>query len=362
VEAGEIMNPLEDLKARLVDFPKTPLIQSPTPLQQIGRPQEAPGVVDLLIKRDDLTGLALGGNKGRKLEYIVADALAQGADTIVTWGGIQSNWCLQTAAAAARVGIRTAIVLLRKPGASAEGDGNVLLDHLCGATVRVVDVEAERGMLWVDDVADLVEPVMEEEREAGRKPYLAPIGGSAVDGSMEKPFGAMGYAEALVELIEQAEARDLSFDTVVLGSGSAGTQAGLVAAAKAVVPKLRIVGISIVSEADTLRGRVGTIAAQLLESLAIDAVIEDDDVVAIDDYLEPGYAVLTPAISRAIAALARSEGVVLDPVYTGKAWLGMLDLMQKGFITDDEKVVFIHTGGTAALFPYREQVLDYLRL
>jgi len=189
---------------------------------------------------------------------------------------------------------------------------------------------------------------------------LAPIGGSAVDGSMEKPLGAMGYAEALVELLEQTAARGLRFDTVVLASGSAGTQAGLVAAAKVVAPQLRIVGISIVSEAATLRSRVGTIAAQLLESLAIDAEIEDDDVIAIDDYLAPGYAVLTPEISRAIAALARSEGVVLDPVYTGKAWLGMLDLMEKGFIAGDEKVVFIHTGGTAALFPYRQQILASL--
>jgi D-cysteine desulfhydrase family pyridoxal phosphate-dependent enzyme len=351
------MTSLQELKERLAAFPKISLIQSPTPLHRIGRPPGTPGGLDLLVKRDDLTGLAFGGNKGRKLEYIVADAVAQGADTIVTWGGIQSNWCLQTAAAAARVGIRTEIVLLLKPGASAERDGNVLLDHLCGAGVRVAEIEPERGMLQVDDVADLVGPVMEEERAAGRRPYLAPIGGSAVDGSMEKPFGAMGYADAFVELVEQAEERSLRIDTVVHASGSAGTQAGLVAAATSVAPHIRIVGISIVSGADTLRGQVGTIAAQLLESLAIDAEIEDNDIIVFDDYLDPGYAVLTPEISRAIAALARSDGVVLDPVYTGKAWLGLLDLMAKGFIVEDENVVFIHTGGTAALFPYREQIM-----
>jgi D-cysteine desulfhydrase family pyridoxal phosphate-dependent enzyme len=351
---------LESLKERLTDFPKVPLVHAPTPLQQIERPPAVPGGVDLLIKRDDLTGLAFGGNKGRKLEYIVADAMARGADTIVTWGGIQSNWCLQTAAAAARVGIRAVVVLLQKPGALAEDDGNVLLDHLCGATVKVVEVDPDRGMLELADVDDLVGPAVEEEKTAGRKPYLAPIGGSIVEGSMKEPFGAMGYADALVELLEQTSARNLRFDTVVHASGSAGTQAGLVAAAKAVAPHVRIVGISVVSDADTLRGQVRTIAVQLLETLAIDAEIEDDDVIVFDDYLAQGYGVLTSEISRVIAALARSEGVVLDPVYTGKAWLGLLDLMENGFVSDDEHAVFIHTGGTAALFPYREQLMAYL--
>jgi D-cysteine desulfhydrase family pyridoxal phosphate-dependent enzyme len=354
------MIPLQRLKERLAAFPRTRLIHVPTPLQQIERPSGVAGGADLLIKRDDLTGLAFGGNKGRKLEYIVADAATQGADTIVTWGGIQSNWCLQTAAAAARVGIRAAIVLLQKPGPSAEDDGNLLLDHLCGAAVRVMEVDPDRGMLELDDVADLVEPVVEAEKAAGRKPYLAPIGGSIVEGSMSKPFGAMGYVDALVELVEQADSRGLRIDTVVHASGSAGTQAGLVAAAKAVAPHIRVVGISVASDGDTLRRKVGTIAAQLLEILAVDAQIEDNDLLVFDDYLAPGYGVLTPDISRGIAALARSEGVVLDPVYTGKAWLGLLDLMGTGFISRDENVVFIHTGGTAALFPYREQMMDFL--
>ena len=354
------MKTLHELKERLAQFPKTSLIHSPTPLQQIERPPGLPVGVDLLVKRDDLTGLAFGGNKGRKLEYIVADAVAQGADTIVTWGGVQSNWCLQTAAAASRVGIRSAIVLLQKPGASAKGDGNILLDHLCGATVRVVEVDPDRGMLHLDDVADLVGPLMDQEKAAGRRPYLAPIGGSAVEASMKKPFGAMGYADALVELLEQTEARGLRCDTVVHAGGSAGTQAGLVAAAKVVAPHLRIVGISVTIDRDTMRHQVGTIAAQLLETLAIDAEIEDNDVIVFDEYLDPGYAVLTPEISRGIATLARSEGIVLDPVYTGKAWLGLLDLIENRFIADDENVVFIHTGGTAALFPYREQIMGDL--
>ena len=351
---------LETLKGRLADFPRSELILSPTPLQKIERPSTTPVGFDLLIKRDDLTGLAFGGNKGRKLEYIVADAVAQGADTLVTWGGIQSNWCLQTAAAAARVGIRTVLVLLVKPGAPVSDDGNLLLDHLCGATVRVVEVDSDRGFLSLEDVADLIAPIMDKEKAAGRTSYLAPIGGSVVEGSMKKPLGAMGYANALVELVEQMRSRELRFDTVVHASGSAGTQAGLVAASKAVAPHLRIVGISVASDRDTLRGKVRTIAEGLLETLAVDAEIEEDDVIVFDEYLDPGYGVLTPEISKGIAALASSEGVVLDPVYTGKAWVGLLDLMETGYISHDENVVFIHTGGTPALFPYRRQMMGFL--
>jgi len=351
---------LETLKGRLADFPRTDLILSPTPLQKIKRPSTAPAGGDLFIKRDDLTGLAFGGNKGRKLEYIVADAVAKGAGTIVTWGGIQSNWCLQTAAAAARVGVRAVLVLLVKPGSPTIDDGNLLLDHLCGATVRVLEVDSDRGFLNLEDVADLLSPIVDEEKAAGRKPYLAPIGGSVVEGSMKEPLGAMGYAKGLVELLEQMHSQDLRFDTVVHASGSAGTQAGLVAAARTVAPHLRIVGISVASDRETLRGKVRTIAEELLETLAVDAEIEDDDVIVFDQYLAPGYGVLTPEISRGIAALARSEGVVLDPVYTGKAWLGLLDLMETGFISHDENLVFIHTGGTPALFPYRSQVMGFL--
>ena len=354
------MSPLETFKTRLADFPRVDLILSPTPLQRISRPSTVPPGGDLFIKRDDLTGLAFGGNKGRKLEYIVADALAQGADTIVTWGGMQSNWCLQTAAAAARAGIRASLVLLAKPGTPTVVDGNALLDHLCGATVRVLEVDSDRGFLNLVDVDHLLTPIMDEEKTAGRKPYLAPIGGSVAEGSMKEPLGAMGYANALAELVDHMLAHDLRFDTVVHASGSAGTQAGLVAAAKAISPNLRIVGISVASDAETVRSKVRTIAEDLLETLAIDAEIEDDDVIVFEDYLHPGYGVLTPEISNGISALASSEGVVLDPVYTGKAWIGLLDLMQKGFISREENVVFIHTGGTPAIFPYRSQVMASL--
>jgi L-cysteate sulfo-lyase len=348
------------LKGRLAEFPRTRLTHLPTPLDRVERPPKDLGGVNLFIKRDDQTGLAFGGNKARKLEYIVADVLAQGADTVVTWAGVQSNWCRQTAAAAARVGIRPVLILLKKPGIAANVDGNLMLDHLFGATIRIIEIEPDRGFLELADVADLVEPVVAHEKAAGRKPYLAPIGGSMVEGSMGKPYGAVGYANALVELVEQANDRGIRIDTVVHASGSAGTQAGLVAAAKAVAPGTRIVGISVSSDRETLRGYVRTIADDLLGVLAVDVELGDDDVIVFDEYLAPGYGVLTPEITRAIAALARSEGVLLDPVYTGKAWVGLLDLIMTGYIHPDENVVFIHTGGTPALFPYREQLMGFL--
>ena len=290
----------------------------------------------------------------------MADALASNADTVVTWGGTQSNWCLQTAAAAARAGIRAVLVLLAKSDAPAREGGDELLDHLCGATVRVLEVEPDRGFLNLADIADLVMPIMDEETTTGRRPYLAPIGGSVTEGSMTEPLGAMGYANALVELVEQMASRDLRIDTVVHASGSAGTQAGLVSAAKVVAPDLRIVGISVASDRETLGAKVRAIAEDLFETLTIDARIEDDDVIVIDQCLDPGYGIITPEVSRAIADLAQSHGVVLDPVYTGKDWVGLLDLMETGFISDNENAVFIHTGGTPALFPYQSQLEDFL--
>ena len=180
---------LETLKGRLADFQRTGLILSPTPLRKIERPPTTPAGVHLFMKRYDLTGLAFGGNKGRKLEYIVADAVAQGADTIVTWGGIQSSWCLQTAAAAARASIRAVLVLLNKSGAPPSDDGNLPLDHLGGATVGVLETESDRSFLKHEGVTDLVAPITEEEKASGGKPYLAPIGGSVVEGSMKNPLG-----------------------------------------------------------------------------------------------------------------------------------------------------------------------------
>jgi D-cysteine desulfhydrase family pyridoxal phosphate-dependent enzyme len=354
------MDDAQELRNRLAAYPRVGLTHLPTPLERLESEPPGLGDTNVFLKRDDQTGLAFGGNKARKLEFIIADVKARGADTVVTWAGLQSNWCRQTAAAAAREGLKPVLVLLKKPGAAEEYDGNLLLDHLCGATIHVVDLEPNRGFLELADVSDLVEPVVAGLKAAGRKPYLAPVGGSLCEGSMTKPLGAMGYVDAFLELHDQAASLGISLDAVVHASGSAGTQAGLLAAAKAVSPRTRIVGVSVALDRETLGRYVRSIVDDLCRELEITAGIEDDDIIVFDDFLGEGYGVLTPEISRAIAGLARSEGVLLDPVYTGKTWTGMTNLIERGFIRSGENVVFLHTGGTPALFPYRAQLLGFL--
>jgi D-cysteine desulfhydrase family pyridoxal phosphate-dependent enzyme len=356
------MDRFAELRERLAAVAKVALVHTPTPLERMANPPAALDGVDVLLKRDDQTGLALGGNKARKLEYIIADVLAGGADTVVTWGGVQSNWCRQTAAASARVGLRPVLILLRRPGAVVAPGGNLLLDHLFGATVEVVEVESDGSMLRLAEVNDLIQPIVDRQRSAGRTPYVVPVGGSVAEGSMTRPLGAMGYVEAFLELAEQAAALDLRLESVVHATGSAGTQAGLVAGARAVSPHTRIVGISVTEDGTTLGRLVRRIANQLCQELCIPGEVHDDEIVVLDAYRDAGYGVLTPRISRAIAALARTEGVLLDPVYTGKAWVGLLDLVATGFLRPGGGTVFLHTGGTPALFSYRDQLVAHLEL
>jgi D-cysteine desulfhydrase family pyridoxal phosphate-dependent enzyme len=312
------------------------------------------------MKRDDQTGLAFGGNKARKLEFIMADVLDSGADSIVTWAGVQSNWCRQVAAASARVGKRAVLILLKRPGLPAEEDGNLLLDRILDADVRIVESSGEKSSLELENVREFVDPIMEEERAAGRVAYLAPIGGSLLEGSMDRPLGAMGYLVAFAELLEQSRARGFTPKTVVLATGSAGTQAGLLAGAKLLSHETRIVGISVSGAAETISRYVKNIAEALLAEVGAGAEVAAEDVIVFDDYVGEGYGILNQHVSDAVGLLAREEGVLLDPVYTGKAMSGLLDLAAKGYFNGEE-VVFLHTGGTPALFPYRTGLLADLR-
>jgi len=330
--------------------------------------EELPSLSGLLaplsvyMKRDDQTGLAFGGNKARKLEFIMADVVSQEADTIVTWAGVQSNWCRQVAAAAARMGLRAVLVLVKKPGATVSEDGNLLLDRFFGADVRIVEASGDKGFLELEHVRGLLDPVLEEEQRAGRKVYLAPVGGSLLEGSMARPLGSLGYVEAFAELLEQARERGFTPDTVVLASGSAGTQAGLLAGAKLLSPETRIVGISVAGAAPVVSSYVRAITEAILVELGEAPDVADDDVVVLDEYLAEGYGVLNQAVTDAIGLLARKEGILLDPVYSGKAMAGFLDLAHRGYFGGDEHVVFLHTGGTPALFPYREGLLGGLNV
>jgi D-cysteine desulfhydrase family pyridoxal phosphate-dependent enzyme len=310
----------------------------------------------LHMKRDDQTGLAFGGNKSRKLEFIMADVVEKGADSVVTWAGVQSNWCRQLAASAARMGKRAVLILLKRPGLPAAEDGNLLIDRLFDADIRVVEASGEKGFLEYENVREFVDPVLEEEEAAGRSTYLAPIGGSLLEGSMDKPLGALGYVAAFAELLEQTQARGFAPEYVVLATGSAGTQAGLLAGARLLSPNTRIVGISVAASTEVASRYVKEIAEKTLFELGEPQEVSDHEVIVFDDYLGEGYGILSKDITDALRLVAREEGVLLDPVYTGKAMNGLLALAAEGYF-DGREVVFLHSGGTPALFPYRDGLL-----
>ncbi len=352
---------MAELRERLDSFPREWLAHLPTPLERLEFLSRRLGTISLHMKRDDQTGLAFGGNKARKLEFIMADVRERGFDSVVTWAGVQSNWCRQVAAAAARMGMPATLVLLKKPGMPVGEDGNLLLDRVFGAEVRIVEAEGERGFLELENVLEWVEPVVEEKRSQGRTPYLAPVGGSLQEGDLERPLGALGYVLGFAELLEQAREAGIQPDTVVLATGSAGTQAGLLAGAMLLSPETRIVGISVAASADAVKGYVTSIAERTLEELGEGKRVDPKGVIVLDEFLGEGYGILNEDVTSALELVAREEGILLDPVYTGKSMAGMLDLVERGFFDRGEEVVFLHTGGTPALFPYRDGLLSALR-
>ncbi len=354
------MNPRDQLRNRLKTFARVPLAHLPTPFEGLSHLSREHAPLQLFIKRDDQTGLAFGGNKSRKLEFIMADVVEKKADSVLTWAGVQSNWCRQTAAAAARIGAKPVLVLLRKPSAPIGVDGNLLLDHLFGADVRILEAVSGRSSLELENVRPLIDPVLEELRAAGHTTYVAPIGGSLPEGSMERPLGAIAYVGAFLELLDQAESAGAPLDAVVLATGSAGTQAGLLAGARVLSPHTKIVGISVSEDRHTMSEYVRRVAAHALQELGAPVPLGARDVIVLDDYLGEGYGVLNQQVTDAIRVLATTEGILLDPVYTGKAMAGMLDLLRKGYFDGMQSVVFLHTGGTPALFPYRDSLLSLL--
>ena len=318
---------------------RVPLAHLPTPLGELPRLSRALGGPRLWIKRDDLTGLAGGGNKARKLEFFLADALAQRATTLITTGAPQSNHALQTAAAAARYGLQCVLVLrgMMPPAIT----GNLLLDRLVGARIR-----------WTGDRDrnEVMEEVAEEERAAGRKPYIVPYGGS-------NALGASAYVLAMEELARQAAQQGLHFDHIVFASSSGGTQAGLVVGARAVNFAGRILGISVDQPEERLRATVLDLARLAIAHLQFRFEITPDEVLVNDRYRGQGYAIMGEPEREAILLAAQTEGLLVDPVYTGRALAGLIDLVRKGEFSRQETVLFWHTGGIPALFAYADQLL-----
>lgn len=330
--------------AALDAMPRVRLAHLPTPIQPWPRLSEALGGAELWVKRDDLTGLATGGNKTRKLEFLVADALKAGADTLITAGGPQSNHCRQTAAAAAQLGLDAHLVLGGDPPPPPEVQGNLFLDQLLGATTHFVD-KTQRD----PKMASLAE----ELRAAGRSPYVIPVGGS-------NAVGTLGYIAAMFELAQQLNAMDTKFDRIVMATSSGGTQAGLTLGAKMIGFDGPITAISIDQEPEdadtfTFRDHVRDTANETAALLGSDVRISGGDLPINHDYLGGGYGVVGPPEVEAVNLLATLEGQFVGPVYTSRALAGLIDLMRKGDIAQDEKILFWHTGGDAALHAYTHE-------
>ncbi len=313
-------------------LPRVPLAQLPTPVTPLRQLSAQSEGVELWIKRDDQTGLALGGNKTRKLELLVADAEARGARTLITRGAVQSNHCRQTAAAAAARGLRSIIVLRGEPPQST--NGNLLLDQLMGAKVV--------WSLGRDPETVLLETYAQAESDTLR-PYLVPYGGSS-------PLGASAYAAALEECLEQ----NLVPDWIVVASSSGGTQAGLVAGARLLGYPGKILGISVDLPAGQLAAAVAALASEVCSLLGRRSEVAAHEILVEDRFAAPGYAVVTELEREAIHTFARQEGILLDPVYTGRAAGGLLTLAREGHFHSGEIVLFWHTGGTPALFAFAE--------
>jgi D-cysteine desulfhydrase family pyridoxal phosphate-dependent enzyme len=340
-------------------FPRVDLIHRPTPLRKLERLSARLGGPELYVKRDDLTGLAFGGNKSRKLELIVRDMIEKKADVVITWAGFQSNWCMQTAAAAKTFGIKPVLILFKTAEQPAAADGNVLLDVILDADIRLM--EAEKGRLVRSVQAmEILDEAGREARAQGHRPYLVPVGGSLVRGDMDKPLGAVAYTACFAELLDQMRAEGAEPDYVVHATGSGGTQAGLVVGARALAGECRVLGISVSDPKGPFSDDVLEIARAADEALGLGLDILAGDVIVFDEYLGEGYGIVDRSIAETIRLVFQTEGIVLDPVYTAKAMNGLIDLIRTGFFKPTDKVVFIHTGGTPALFPNRDKLFAFL--
>jgi D-cysteine desulfhydrase family pyridoxal phosphate-dependent enzyme len=331
---------------KLAALPKFPLAQLPTPLTPARNLSAALGGPEILIKRDDLTGLALGGNKTRKLEYLIADAQAKGATHVITMGAVQSNHCRQTAAAAKMAGLNCVLVM----NASSDDpdiQGNLLLDHILGAETRIVTDKGQRQPMALQ--------VEEELKAQGHIPYQIPGGGS-------NAIGASSYVAATYELMHQLIDQGASPSRLyTTSSASGGTHAGLALGAKLAGVPYEVHGVSIESKADHLKGIITPLANQTAEYLGLDIRLDESDVIIHDDYTGPAYGVATEECLEAIRLCARTDALLFDPVYTGKTMSGMIDHIRSGQIGSDETVVFLHTGGVPAVFADTDSIVPFMQ-
>ncbi|VAW60362.1 pyridoxal phosphate-dependent deaminase, putative [hydrothermal vent metagenome] len=321
------------------NIPRVSLGFFPTPLVHLPGLSRALGGVDISIKRDDNSGLALGGNKTRKLEFILADALASGADTIITAGAIQSNHCRQTAAAAANLQLECHLVL----GGEAPdiATGNLLLDKLFGCHIHWAG-KKRKG----EDIPERVKQLQQQ----GKKTYVVPYGGSC-------ELGALSFVEALKELDTQTGKSGDNFTHIIFASSSGGTQAGLMLGKKILNNSYQLIGIDIDKDESgplPFREHILSLANSTAEYISLDFTFTEKDLILNDNYTGEGYGIVGEPEKEAISLCAQTEGILLDPVYTGRAMAGLIDMVRRGEINKEAKILFWHTGGTPALFAYPE--------
>ena len=346
-----------ELEKRINKYHHVHLAQLPTPLEKMEKLSKKFGGPTLYIKRDDQTGLAFGGNKTRKLEFIMADAKRKECDVIITTGGVQSNWCRSTAAAAKKLGIQPILVLFKTPETPAGIGGNLLLDKIFGADIRIFELDEDEEV----DREEIINRIAKEQKNQGHRPYVVPVGGSAPEFSLEEPLGALSYTKAFLEIHRGVKAKKINADYVVFATGSGGTQAGLVVGAKALGSNIKVLGVSLSREAEAVKENVAAIANATARMLDLNMTVSPQEVYVTDNYIMEGYGILTQEIADAIKVVARTEGILLDPVYTGKTMAGLMDLINKGFFKRDDGVIFIHTGGTPSLFVYQGKLLELLK-
>ena len=323
-------------------FPRRRYLKCPSPLEPMPKLSKAlGGKVKLWIKRDDLLPEAPGGNKTRKLEFLIGEAIAHGSDSVVTFGAVQSNHCRLTLALARKEGLDCHLVLEESENVAynVNATGNPFLFHLLGAA----------SILAVPDTCDAIEELQKtagDLQKAGKKPYIIPIGGSNVTGSL-------GYALFSEELMWQINEAGLRVNHLIVPSGSAGTHAGIITGLYGINANIPVIGMNVSRSRDLQEAKVYKLAMELAEKLSLPA-IPKELVVCADEYVGPGYAIPTETMKEAVLLFAREEGILLDPVYTGKAAAGLIDLVRKGKITEGSTVIFIHTGGQPALFAYQD--------
>ena len=323
-------------------IPRVEICTLPTPIQPMERLSEHLEGVNVFVKRDDLTGIALGGNKNRKVEFLLGDAIAKGADTIITEGTITSNHCIQQAAGAAKAGLDCEVVLSDAP----IGDKipmNLLFKKILGTKIHRVKTSTERKPKMIERASEL--------KDQGKVSYLVPSGGS-------DKIGIFGYVNFFKEIAEQSKELDITFDYFVHGTGSAGTQAGSIVGKKMYYPNIEVIGINAGYKKEMIISAIKTIIHEFEEDNSLTLEIKDSEIIVLDDFIGEGYEVISQDVIDTVRLVAQKEGIFLDPVYNVKAMIGIIGLAKRNYFAKNSNILFLHSGGNQAFYHFIESVLE----